>query len=209
MPRERYGALAVRSYRALIDPLLLPLRPKVIALCRQLDSERVLDIACATGAQCRALGRAGIRTTGLDLSEDMIRAARAAGGRNVRYVAGSAYELPFERDTFDTALLVLALHEHTEEERTVMIEEALRATRPTGHLIVADFAEPRRPRLHLPWQVIRFIEKTAGPEHHAGFLDYVSRGSLAGMLARHSLQIVRRASSHFGAVKLAVVRREA
>ena len=209
MPRERYGALAVRSYRVLIDPLLLPLRPKVIALCRRLESEDVLDIACATGAQCRALGRAGIRATGLDLSDDMIRAAKAAGGRNVRFEAGSAYELPFERDAFDTALLVLALHEHTEAERTVMLEEALRVTRPTGHLIVADFAEPRKPRLHVPWQVIRFIERTAGPEHHAGFLDYVSRGSLDGMLERHHLHAVRGASSHFGAVKLAVVRREA
>jgi len=33
---------------------------------------KILDIASATGAQCRMLGRAGIEATGLDLSEPMI-----------------------------------------------------------------------------------------------------------------------------------------
>jgi SAM-dependent methyltransferase len=208
MPRERYGALAVRTYSAFIDPLLLPLRPRIVHTCRTVEARSVLDIACATGAQCRALGRVGIRATGIDLSEDMIRAAQRIGGRNVRYLHGSAYELPLEDDSFDVSLLVLALHEHTEEERSAILAEAHRVLRPSGHLIVADFAEPNMPRLHLPWRVIRLIEATAGPEHHTGFLDYVSRGSLEGLAARYGLEVQAARSSHFGAIRIAVSRRE-
>jgi len=204
--KTRYGSLAVRVYRTLIDPLLLPLRPKIVRICRELGIRTILDIASATGAQCRALGRAGIQSTGIDLSEDMIRIASRIGGRNVRHVHGSAYELPFENASFDASLLILALHEHTEEERNTMISEALRVLRPEGHLIVADYDAPPHAILHLPWQVIRLIEELAGPEHRSGFKEFLSAGGLDGLLERYGLKAKRRARSHFGAVGIAVAR---
>jgi len=137
--KTRYGSPAARVYGALIDPLLQPLRPKIVRICRELGAQDVLDIATATGAQCRALGRADIRSTGLDLSEAMIAAARRRGGANTEYVLGSAYDLPFADRSFDAALLLLALHEHTEPERAVMVHEALRVVRPDGALILAEF----------------------------------------------------------------------
>jgi SAM-dependent methyltransferase len=203
--RKRYGALAVRSYLALIDPMLLPMRPRIVRACRARGARNVLDIACATGAQCRALGRAGMEATGVDLSEEMIAAASRLGGRGTRYVRGSAYELPFDDASFDASLLILALHEHTEDERTAMLREALRVLAPEGSLIVADYTEPTRSALHPAWGVVRFIERYAGPEHSAGFRDYVAQGSLEGLLDRHALRPVARASSHFGAIGLAVV----
>ena len=197
----------MRVYRALIDPLLRPLRPRIVRLCQELDPHHVLDIATATGAQCRMLGRAGIRATGLDLSEAMIAEAIRRGGPNTDYVAGSAYELPFDDDAFDAALLLLALHEHTEDERSQMLREAERVVRPGGALLIAEFAEPARSRGHLPWQVIRFIESTAGPEHAAGFRDFVAGGCLDGLLERHAMAAERHVRSHFGAIDIAVVRR--
>jgi len=205
--KTRYGSLAVRIYRALIDPLLWPLRPRIVRLCRALGAGDVLDIASATGAQSRALGRAGIRATGLDLSPEMVEIARRIGGRNVRHVHGSAYALPFDDASFDVSLLALALHEHTEDERTIMLAEALRVLRPSGRVIVADYAEPRRPGVHLPWRVIRGIEALAGPEHHSGFVDFVATGGLDGLLDRHGLEAKRRERSHFGAVRIVVARR--
>jgi len=201
--RTRYGALAVRSYRALIDPLLLPLRPRIVRACVELAAREVLDIACATGAQCRALGRAAVEATGLDLSPDMIEVARRVGGPNTSYVLGSAYELPFADASFDASLLVLALHEHSEEERATMLAEALRVLRPAGHLIVADYVRPPRPAVHIPWQLIRFVESIAGPEHSAGFRDFVKQGSLDGLLCRHGLTPSHRSASHLGAIQIA------
>jgi ubiquinone/menaquinone biosynthesis C-methylase UbiE len=205
--RVPYDARATRFYRGVIDPLLWPLRPRIVRLCRDLGAQNVLDIATATGAQCRALGRAGIHATGLDLSEAMIDAARRRGGKGTTYVAGSAYELPFDDGAFDAVLLLLALHEHTEPERSIMIREALRVLQTCGALILAEFAEPRRPALHFPWQVIRLIEGTAGEEHSAGFRDFVAKGSLRGLLQRHGLAEVRPAHSHFGTIDIATIPR--
>ena len=204
--KTRYGRGAVLSYRVVIDPMIYPLRPKIVEICRQLGAQEVLDIACGTGAQCRMLGRTGIRATGVDLAEAMIEAAQRLGGSNTNYVLGSACELPFPDGSFDACLLLLALHEHQEGERTAILREAFRVLRPEGHLILADFAEPQRPALHLPWRVIRFIEHTAGDEHHAGFLDFVARGSLDGLIEEHRLEVVERVPSHFGTIEIAVVR---
>ena len=202
--RDPYGPRAARSYRSLIDPLLVTFRPRIVSVCRELGVRTLLDIACATGAQCRALGRAGIETTGLDLSEAMIAAARRLDGRNVRYVQGSAYELPFAAGTFDAAILSLALHEHTEPERQTMVAEASRVIRQGGSLIVADYARPRWSVVHVPWQLIRLVEWIAGPEHNAGFRDYANRGSLRGLIDRSGLQASEIRQSHVGAIEIAV-----
>ena len=101
-----YDAFAVGVYTALIDPLVWPLRQKIVRLCRELDVREVLDIASGTGALCRMLARAGMQATGIDLSEAMIAAARRHGGRNVCYLRGSAFHLPFTKDSFDASLLL-------------------------------------------------------------------------------------------------------
>lgn len=205
--KTRYGAGAVLTYRGLIDPMIYPLRPRIVRICRELGAKDVLDIACGTGAQCRMLGRAGMQATGLDLAEAMVDAAHSRGGDNAHYVVGSACELPFEDNSFEACLFLLALHEHQESERKVMIDQALRVLRPRGHLILADFTQPAYPAVHLPWQVIRFIEHTAGPEHRAGFLDFVARGCLDGLTERHGLTVIKELPSHFGTVGIAVVLR--
>jgi len=201
-----YDALAAGVYCALIDPLVWPLRQKIARLCRELDVREILDIASATGAQCRMLARAGMTATGVDLSEAMIAAARRHGGRNVRYLRGSAFHLPFARDSFDASLLLLALHEHNEEERGLMLAEALRVVRPDGYLLIADYTVPNHPSFHIPWQAIRLIEGIAGAEHLAGFRDFVARGGLDGFLTRHELAPVHKSHSHFGAIGIAVMR---
>jgi len=205
--KTRYGTGAVLNYRVVIDPMIHPLRPKIVEICRDLGVRDVLDIASGTGTQCRMLGRAGMQATGLDLAEAMIDAARRRGGNNTDYLLGSACELPFPDRSFDACLFLLALHEHPEHERAVMIGEALRVLRPDGHLVVADFKQPAHAKLHFPWQVIRFIEHTAGDEHHAGFLDYVQQDCLSGLLQRHGLTVRHEAQSHFGTIGIAVARR--
>jgi len=206
--KTRYGACAVFTYRNLIDPMIYPLRPRIVRLCLELNVRAILDIASGTGAQCRMLSTAGMRATGLDLSEAMISVAEDRGGAGTSYVLGSATELPFDSGSFDACLLLLALHEHQESDRKTMLGEALRVLRPGGHLIIAEYQQPLKTHwLHLPWQLIRFIEHTAGGEHRAGFLDFVERGSLEGFLERHGLKAVRKARSHFGTIHITAVRR--
>ena len=203
-----YEAFTVCVYRRLLDPLIRPLRARIVRLCRELGVGKILDIASATGAQCRMLGRAGIEATGLDLSEPMIAGAQRGALRNVHYVQGSAYALPFADADFEACLLSLALHEHSEEERRIMLEEALRVLRPHGYLIIADYTKPSHTFLHVPWHMIRFIEGIAGGTHRAGFHDFMRQGGLDGLLARHSLKPIHRVRSHFGTMGIAVARKE-
>ncbi len=197
-----YGPVDAQLYGWVLDPLLYPLRPQVVRLCRELGAGEILDIASGTGAQCRLLGRAGMRATGIDLSEAMLAVAARHGGRNVRYFQGTAYELPFSDGAFDAALLSLALHEHDEPQRVLMLSEALRVVGSGGHVLIADYAIPRASAVHPVWQVIRLVEHLAGAEHRAGFRDFVLRGGVEGFLGRHGLRASLSARSHWGAVGL-------
>lgn len=205
MRSQRYGKISSTIYRWLIDPLLLTLRPRIARLCTKHGMNHVLDIGTATGAQCRTLEAAGIHTVGLDLSEAMIAAARKRRASNIEYVVGSAYELPFADAAFDAALLILALHEHSEEERKRMLMEALRVIKLNGYLILADYSKPAKARIHTPWLVIQLIENLAGSEHRAGFRQFIATDGLRGLLRRHDLQPIETVQSHFNALTIAVI----
>lgn len=205
MRTQRYGSLSSKIYRWLIDPLLARLRPKIARLCIKYGVNNLLDIGTATGAQCRALDAAGIRAVGLDLSEAMVAAAKRCSSEDIEYVVGSAYELPFVDASFNAALLSLALHEHSEEERTRMLTETMRVLEPNGYLMIAEYSEPARTRLHIPWFVIRVIENLAGPEHRAGFHQFMATGGLTGLLQRHDLHAIEIVHSHFHTLTVAVV----
>jgi len=200
----RYGSFAASIYRVLIDPLIIPLRKRIAKICSDRGARRVIDIASATGAQCRLLARAGIHATGVDLSEPMIDSAKRRGGRNVDYVCASAYELPFESGSFDASVLSLALHEHTEEERGMILAEARRVASPYGFLIIADYTPPARPALDPSWLAIRLIERTAGKDHRAGFVDFVIRGGLNGLMERYGLLPYERVDSRFRTIGIAI-----
>lgn len=201
---ERYARLAVRVYSWLIDPLLRSLRPRVVEICRSLNLKSVLDVASATGAQCIWLDRAGIKATGIDLSEAMIARARRRSPPTIRYVQGSAFELPFDGDTFEGVLLLLALHEHSESERLAMLSEAKRVLAPSGRLILAEYAPPQNAATSLSWRTIRFIEWLAGGDHRLNFREFVSKGGIHGLESRASLKVLERRSSHRGTIEVIV-----
>ena len=205
METERYGTLSSKIYKWLIDPLLARLRPRVARLGIKYKLNNLLDIGTATGAQCRILHAAGIHAVGLDLSEAMVAAAKAWSSEDIEYVVGSAFELPFADASFHSALLSLALHEHSEQERTRMLAEALRVVEPDGYLLIAEYSEPARTRLHIPWLVIRLIENIAGTEHRAGFHQFMATDGLSGLLQRHGLPPIEIVYSHFHTLAIAII----
>ncbi|MBN1857661.1 class I SAM-dependent methyltransferase [Candidatus Bipolaricaulota bacterium] len=188
--KKSLDRLAVLGYHAILDPLLGSVHSAIAEMCLRNRAQTVLDIASATGAQCRELGALGLRATGLDLSETMIRFARQRRSEAVTYVLGSAFCLPFQNDSFDAALLVLALHQHSEEHRQVMLSEARRVTRSAGQLITADYLRPSNPTTNPAWWLVRGIEKLAGGDHYLGFVDFVECGGVIGFLERAGLHAV-------------------
>jgi SAM-dependent methyltransferase len=90
------------------------------------EGERVLDVACGTGAFTRDLGRAvggnGL-SVGIDVSETMLARAVETTAREplpqVGFVRGDAQELPFRDGAFDAICCFAALNLFANAERAL------------------------------------------------------------------------------------------
>ncbi len=90
-----------------------------------------LDIGCGGGLLTNALAKLGHTVTGIDLSEKSLEIARSRDETSsVRYLAASAYSLPFPDHSFDS-VSAMDLLEHVENPRLV-IKEASRVLKPKG-----------------------------------------------------------------------------
>src|SRR5690606_11679681 len=82
-----------------------------IATRRAVDpqpGERILDIACGTGASSASLARSGATIVGLDFSPGMVEEGRRRHPR-VEFVEGDAARLPFGDDEFDAVTISFGL----------------------------------------------------------------------------------------------------
>jgi len=172
-----YGRWSARVYSLLIDPLLRELRSRITALAVGERLTDVVDIACATGAQCRSLHRAGIAVTGVDLSAAMIERAQRIGPSAIDYLVGSALALPFPEESFPGAILSLCLHEQPFPDQDTIVKETLRVVRPGGILILAEYS--RSTRTNPPWALINIIERLAGSEHCHNFRRFMQAGGIS------------------------------
>ncbi len=112
--------------------------------------QRVLDVACGAGRYSRALGRRGLRVTGVDLSEDLLEEARERSPYlpgSPAYIRWDIRELPFAAQ-FDGAVSLFTSFGYTEDrgDDLRMMEGVRRALVPGARFLV-DFlnaAEVRR-----------------------------------------------------------------
>ncbi len=104
--------------------------------------QQLLDCGTGTGRMLELLAPLADRAIGVDLSPAMLSVARAnldrAGVRNAQLRQGDIYALPVERNSCDLAILHQVLHYLDDPARA--LREAARTLRPSGRLIVVDFA---------------------------------------------------------------------
>ena len=138
--------------------------------------ERVLDLGTGTGEAAlflaREFPRASVR--GVDVSEQMVRAAKAKVGLDpdgrIAFRVADAHSLPYGDDSFDLVVQV---------NMPPFFAEIARVLRPGGHVIVAASWGPEtpfytRPRL-LRWKFLqRGVEPIASGSAGAGSY-YVGR----------------------------------
>jgi ubiquinone/menaquinone biosynthesis C-methylase UbiE len=102
----------------------------------------LLDLGTGTGRMLELFGPEIERGLGLDLSPDMLALARArldrAGLRHCSVRQGDIYDLALPRDSFDLVIIHQVLHFLDDSARA--IKEAARVLRPSGRLLVVDFA---------------------------------------------------------------------
>ncbi len=102
----------------------------------------LLDLGTGTGRMLELLAPLATRAVGIDQSPQMLAVARVrlekAGLRNVQLRQGDIYALPVERDFYDLVIIHQVLHYLDDPARAV--REAVQALRPSGRLLIVDFA---------------------------------------------------------------------
>ncbi len=91
--------------------------------------ERILDLGCGDGVIAERLMRQGCKVLGVDISAEMLKAARTRG---VQVIQASGENLPFENE-FDAVFSNAALHWMTNAR--AVAEGILRALRPGGRFV--------------------------------------------------------------------------
>ena len=106
----------------------LDLEIKLIrSLIRPMPGKRLLDIGCGTGLSLEPFLDLGMDLTGIDPSAYMLDKAAARLGHRVELHRGTAEDLPFDDNSFDTALLFFSLE--FSDRPAKAIEEACRVDR--------------------------------------------------------------------------------
>jgi ubiquinone/menaquinone biosynthesis C-methylase UbiE len=117
--------------RAAWQALLAPLMPA--------QPVRIVDLGCGTGSLAVLLAEHGNRVSGIDISGNMIRLARAkarAAGVAVDFVRGDAADPPFAEASFD---LVLARHVlWAFENPDAVLQRWVDLLAPDGRLILIE-----------------------------------------------------------------------
>jgi SAM-dependent methyltransferase len=140
-----YSALESYLYDLVIAPAVADLGQSLLGTFVDLlpDRGKVLDVGCGGGQLVCWL--AEIRPTaeivGLDLSQEQVeRATRRASeqgiSERVRFVQGSALELPFEADCFDAVTSVASIKHWPDQDKGLW--ECVRVLKPGGWLLVFE-----------------------------------------------------------------------
>lgn len=100
---------------------------------------QVLDVACGPGYTAEAALELGAEPTGVDLSEQMIRFARARNPQ-IEFHIGDAHALPFEGRTFDAVVMNFGVLHLSNPE--MAFAEAYRVLRAGGRFGFTTWGQP-------------------------------------------------------------------
>lgn len=141
--REEFNRWAEAGKGEEMERHHLDITEKTIRLMELRPGERVLDLGCGAGWATRILARLvgegpeGFgQVVGLDISDEMIRRARAASKEfeNAMFVWGSAERVPWEENFFDKILSVESFYYYADQDRA--LGELFRVLAPKGQIFI-------------------------------------------------------------------------
>ena len=167
-----------KAYDDLFVPALFgQWAPQLVSCARVASGQRVLDVACGTGAVARtaadAVGPEG-QVVGVDLNPAMLDVARASRP-DLEWFQGDAEDLPFETDSFDAALCQSALFFFPEPSRAV--REMARVVGPGGIVAIQTYAALPEQPAYGPFMDV--VARHAGQEARILLGTYWSQGDLS------------------------------
>jgi ArsR family transcriptional regulator len=159
-----------------------------LAIEKLLPSDLTLaDIGCGTGSLTFELARFAGKVVGIDLSNEMLRRARALsrerGVQNVEFRQGDVFDLPLAAHSVDAAFCVMVLHFLPDPARAV--GALCRIVRPGGVVILVDLVQHQQEwmRAQMAHQWLGFEAKSMEKWFHdagAAAVHYDRTGSFAG-----------------------------
>ncbi len=145
-------------------------RSRLVAQVAAGDPATVLEIGCGTGSLTTRLAQAlpAASVTGLDPDPAVLARAQAKDrARRIKWLQGTAAELPLPDQSVDRVVASLLLHHLTSAEKQQALAEASRVLRPGGRLHVADWGAPQDPFMHAAFFVLRTIDGFDRTRAHA------------------------------------------
>jgi len=114
---------------------------QLIALTDLRAPAALLDLGCGTGWAVRYVAQqleGNGRFVGVDIAKGMVEKAKsqAVGLPNVEFHEASADDLPFDQDSFDTAICSNSFHHYPQPEAA--LREVKRVLRPHGRFYILD-----------------------------------------------------------------------
>ncbi|HXO37554.1 MAG TPA: methyltransferase domain-containing protein [Candidatus Acidoferrum sp.] len=104
--------------------------------------DTVLDVACGPGLLVCAFARVAQHATGIDMTPAMLEQARKTqqeqGLKNISWLPGDVYSLPFPSEHFSIVSSRFAFH-HLQDPMGALMEMK-RVCKPGGRIVVADMA---------------------------------------------------------------------
>ena len=117
---------------------------RAVAAAATNDPGMVLDVCCGTGDITERIARThpGVLAVGLDFSDEMLKVARKRTEKldNTMLIEGDAMNLPFDKGTFDAAVISFGLRNTPDYHQ--VISEMARVVRPGGVVACLDASVP-------------------------------------------------------------------
>ncbi|MBI4165097.1 MAG: class I SAM-dependent methyltransferase [Acidobacteria bacterium] len=127
-------------------------------------TDLALDVACGPGAYALALAPRVKFARGIDITEEMIRRARAFQAEkqiaNAAFDCGEAEALPYSDATFDLVTCQMSFHHMPKPE--LALGEMVRVTKPEGRIVLIDTLGPESDS---KFELHNAIESTRDPSH--------------------------------------------
>jgi demethylmenaquinone methyltransferase/2-methoxy-6-polyprenyl-1,4-benzoquinol methylase len=178
-------------YDSIFEGVLGGLRAAAARIVPPQEGMKVLDIGCGTGSQLAFYDKPGCQVYGIDLSQPMLRVARSKLGERAGLSIGDALQIPHQERTFNLVISSLFIHQLHPDQRTAMLEEAVRVLKPEGQILLVDFhvQDSRSIIGKLTYAVISMIEFFAGWEHFSNSRDFLAKGGIPPIAGNLGLRV--------------------
>ena len=99
-----------------------------------ISGKKILDVGCGDGVLCSFLKKKGAIVTGIDASKEAIKFGKEKV-KDVNFIEGSAYELPFEEGSFDYVISTELIEHLSEPEK--LLTEMKKVWNKTGKVVIS------------------------------------------------------------------------